>query len=179
VGRAAREGKAQSPWHPSPCCRRLRASGYRLGRDDRLRARRCTPRRPGTHQSRRRRATVRLTTYGEQPPTPDLREVADQLARRPDAARERPRPLRVGNTTRSRDVPQDRVHECFPLVSCAHRDHIRLSSLPESVPGCQECLASGDPWLHLRICLECGHVGCCDESPNRHTPRTRTRHDTH
>jgi uncharacterized UBP type Zn finger protein len=40
--------------------------------------------------------------------------------------------------------------------------------LPASVAGCQECLASGDPWLHLRICLECGHVGCCDESPNRH-----------
>jgi uncharacterized UBP type Zn finger protein len=36
------------------------------------------------------------------------------------------------------------------------------------VAGCEGCLASGDGWLHLRICLECGRVGCCDDSPNRH-----------
>jgi uncharacterized UBP type Zn finger protein len=34
--------------------------------------------------------------------------------------------------------------------------------------GCEECMKSGDKWLHLRMCLECGHVGCCDSSPNRH-----------
>jgi uncharacterized UBP type Zn finger protein len=34
--------------------------------------------------------------------------------------------------------------------------------------GCEECLASGDSWVHLRMCLICGHVGCCDESDNRH-----------
>ena len=43
-----------------------------------------------------------------------------------------------------------------------------LLELPESVDGCPDCLAVGDPWLHLRICLECGKVGCCDDSPNRH-----------
>jgi uncharacterized UBP type Zn finger protein len=50
--------------------------------------------------------------------------------------------------------------------------------LPESVQGCEECLAAGEPWLHLRICLECGHVGCCDDSPNRHatTHANATRH---
>ena len=37
--------------------------------------------------------------------------------------------------------------------------------------GCEECLASGDPWLHLRLCRTCGHVGCCDESLNRHASR--------
>ncbi|MGH9287233.1 MAG: UBP-type zinc finger domain-containing protein [Acidimicrobiales bacterium] len=36
------------------------------------------------------------------------------------------------------------------------------------VAGCEDCLRAGDKWLHLRICLECGHVGCCDDSPNRH-----------
>jgi hypothetical protein len=36
------------------------------------------------------------------------------------------------------------------------------------VDGCQDCLPLGEPWLHLRICLTCGHVGCCDDSPNRH-----------
>jgi uncharacterized UBP type Zn finger protein len=53
-------------------------------------------------------------------------------------------------------------------VSCSHLDQVKLSVLPESVDGCEECLVAGDPWLHLRICLECGHVGCCDDSPNRH-----------
>ena len=34
--------------------------------------------------------------------------------------------------------------------------------------GCEECLAAGDTWIHLRLCLTCGHVGCCDSSPHRH-----------
>jgi thioredoxin reductase (NADPH) len=37
-----------------------------------------------------------------------------------------------------------------------------------SSEGCQECLARGDGWVHLRLCMTCGHVGCCDSSPNRH-----------
>jgi uncharacterized UBP type Zn finger protein len=53
-------------------------------------------------------------------------------------------------------------------ASCAHLDEVRVTELPESVAGCEDCLRTGDPWLHLRICLECGHVGCCDSSPNRH-----------
>jgi uncharacterized UBP type Zn finger protein len=51
---------------------------------------------------------------------------------------------------------------------CTHLDHVQITALPESVPGCEDCLATGGQWLHLRICLECGHVGCCDDSPNRH-----------
>jgi uncharacterized UBP type Zn finger protein len=54
------------------------------------------------------------------------------------------------------------------MASCTHLDHVKVMQLPESVDGCEDCLASGDPWLHLRICLECGKVGCCDSSPNRH-----------
>ncbi len=54
------------------------------------------------------------------------------------------------------------------MPSCDHLDRVAITQLPESVAGCEECLASGDPWLHLRICLECGKVGCCDDSPNRH-----------
>ena len=53
-------------------------------------------------------------------------------------------------------------------VACSHLDHVLVTELPESVDGCAECLAEGTPWLHLRICLECGHVGCCDDSPMRH-----------
>jgi uncharacterized UBP type Zn finger protein len=54
------------------------------------------------------------------------------------------------------------------MVSCTHLDRVQIMELPESVDGCEDCLATGDKWLHLRICLECGHVGCCDDSPNHH-----------
>jgi uncharacterized UBP type Zn finger protein len=57
------------------------------------------------------------------------------------------------------------------MPSCDHLDHVLITELPESVAGCVDCLATGDPWLHLRICLECGKVGCCDSSPNRHASR--------
>jgi uncharacterized UBP type Zn finger protein len=51
---------------------------------------------------------------------------------------------------------------------CTHLDSIELTELPEEVAGCEECLAAGGVWLHLRICLTCGHVGCCDDSPSKH-----------
>ena len=51
---------------------------------------------------------------------------------------------------------------------CTHLDQIEVFELPASVDGCEDCLRTGDKWLHLRICLTCGHVGCCDSSPNRH-----------
>ena len=40
--------------------------------------------------------------------------------------------------------------------------------VPQTPEGCAECLALGAPWVHLRLCLSCGHVGCCDSSPLRH-----------
>jgi uncharacterized UBP type Zn finger protein len=52
--------------------------------------------------------------------------------------------------------------------TCTHLDQIAITHLPESVPGCEDCLAAGGVWLHLRLCLSCGHVGCCDDSPNKH-----------
>jgi hypothetical protein len=51
---------------------------------------------------------------------------------------------------------------------CTHLDQITVRELPESVDGCADCLTDGGVWLHLRICLACGHVGCCDDSPNQH-----------
>jgi uncharacterized UBP type Zn finger protein len=53
-------------------------------------------------------------------------------------------------------------------MQCSHLDQVEIRELPESVAGCKDCLRSGGRWLHLRICLSCGHVGCCDSSPNRH-----------
>ena len=57
------------------------------------------------------------------------------------------------------------------MTACAHLDHVHVTDLPERVDGCAECLATGGLWLHLRICLECGQVGCCDDSPNRHATK--------
>ncbi|MGK5556405.1 UBP-type zinc finger domain-containing protein [Actinomadura kijaniata] len=59
-------------------------------------------------------------------------------------------------------------------------DHVK--NLPDAVPeprtpqGCEECLRDGTRWVHLRLCLTCGHVGCCDSSPQRHA--TRHFHDS-
>ena len=49
---------------------------------------------------------------------------------------------------------------------CTHVDNIR--KVQPSADGCEVCLKIGSGWLHLRLCRECGHVGCCDSSPNRH-----------
>jgi len=54
------------------------------------------------------------------------------------------------------------------VAACAHLNMIEVTELPQSVGGCEDCLRVGGIWLHLRICLTCGHVGCCDDSPNRH-----------
>jgi len=54
------------------------------------------------------------------------------------------------------------------MAICTHLDEIKILQLPDSVAGCEDCLREGGVWLHLRICLTCGHVGCCDNSPNRH-----------
>lgn len=52
--------------------------------------------------------------------------------------------------------------------ACSHLDSIEILDLPGEVAGCEECLAAGDTWLHLRMCQSRGHVGCCDNSPGRH-----------
>jgi uncharacterized UBP type Zn finger protein len=56
-------------------------------------------------------------------------------------------------------------------MACTHRDQIQLEIPPDSDKEgvvCAECVAMGARWVHLRICLGCGQVGCCDSSPNRH-----------
>lgn len=51
-------------------------------------------------------------------------------------------------------------------TQCTHLDQIR--KVTPSAPGCEDCLKTGDEWIHLRLCLLCGHVGCCDSSKNKH-----------
>ena len=50
---------------------------------------------------------------------------------------------------------------------CTHMDQIREVT-PNSPDSCPTCVEMGDPWVHLRICLVCGNVGCCDNSKNKH-----------
>ena len=52
---------------------------------------------------------------------------------------------------------------------CTHLDHIH--DVQPSAQGCEDCLKIGGQWVHLRICKECGHVGCCDSSPNKHATK--------
>ena len=53
------------------------------------------------------------------------------------------------------------------MASCTHLEEINLKIKP-SAAGCEDCLQIGDSWIHLRTCLICGHVGCCDSSRNKH-----------
>ncbi|TNY35068.1 ubiquitin carboxyl-terminal hydrolase 14 [Thermomonospora catenispora] len=58
------------------------------------------------------------------------------------------------------------------MTTCEHVGELpRPEPEPMTPQGCQECLAEGTRWVHLRLCLSCGHVGCCDSSPRRHASR--------
>jgi uncharacterized UBP type Zn finger protein len=56
------------------------------------------------------------------------------------------------------------------MANCTHLDQITVAR-PEQFEGCEDCLASGGRWVHLRVCRSCGKVGCCDSSPNRHATK--------
>ncbi len=59
---------------------------------------------------------------------------------------------------------------------CKHISSIK--DVTASGDGCVECLRTGDTWVHLRLCMDCGHVGCCDDSKNRHATKHfhKTKH---
>ncbi len=64
---------------------------------------------------------------------------------------------------------------------CGHLNQLtrpRHDPVTPRAHGCQECLERGTSWVHLRLCMACGHVGCCDDSPSRHATRHfhRTQH---
>jgi len=54
-------------------------------------------------------------------------------------------------------------------LKCTHLDQIQ--DVTPGTAGCEECLKTGDSWLHLRLCRTCGHVGCCDQSKNKHATK--------
>jgi uncharacterized UBP type Zn finger protein len=53
------------------------------------------------------------------------------------------------------------------MPACNHLDTV-VMPVPDHVAGCEECLKTGDTWVHLRLCRQCGKIGCCDSSPNKH-----------
>lgn len=55
------------------------------------------------------------------------------------------------------------------MSRCTHQDQIQVVMAEQL--GCEECLAMGDTWVHLRLCMTCGQVGCCDSSKNRHATK--------
>jgi len=55
------------------------------------------------------------------------------------------------------------------MKECTHLDQMR--DVKPRTPGCEECLKTGDSWVELRMCLTCGHVGCCDSSKNHHATK--------
>ncbi len=54
-------------------------------------------------------------------------------------------------------------------IECSHHDQFR--EVTPSASGCEACLQTGDEWVHLRMCMTCGHVGCCDNSKNKHATK--------
>jgi uncharacterized UBP type Zn finger protein len=61
---------------------------------------------------------------------------------------------------------------------CEHVGETTIRHVRRPAPGCEECLKMHGRWVHLRECLTCGHIGCCDSSPNRHATKHfhATRH---
>jgi len=61
-------------------------------------------------------------------------------------------------------------------TQCAHLDQIKIEKTDKHV--CEECFKIGDTWVHLRLCLSCGYVGCCDSSKNKHATKhfRKTKH---
>jgi uncharacterized UBP type Zn finger protein len=55
------------------------------------------------------------------------------------------------------------------MADCTHLNSIKMTDTKTHV--CPECVKLGDTWVHLRMCLECGNVGCCDSSKNKHATK--------
>ncbi|MEU4193923.1 Na+/H+ antiporter [Kribbella sp. NPDC026611] len=95
--------------------------------------------------------------------------VADEVLQRAQSA------LDIEESILDRDEDDDvggRSEDLRPKTTpggaCEHLDQAPIVVTPKTPDGCEECLADGGTWVHLRLCLGCGHVGCCDSSPAKH-----------
>ena len=123
------------------------------------RRRRLHPHRRGGEHGQPARDRRSRRVRGRRRPLRVDQALRHRRRRRSDGGPVRPRPPRPHRHRRRSDMSN---------VVCTHLDEIAVRELPASVDGCEDCLRTGGKWLHLRICLTCGHVGCCDDSPNRH-----------
>jgi uncharacterized UBP type Zn finger protein len=71
---------------------------------------------------------------------------------------------RTGQARFSAPIPEVRMED-----ECSHIDQVRITE--SNVKVCQDCVKTGDTWVHLRLCMICGHVGCCDQSKNWHATK--------
>ncbi len=76
-------------------------------------------------------------------------------------------------------VERELVARIDRVEDCDHLKEAPISVRPNTPEGCEECLRDGTHWVHLRLCLTCGHVGCCDSSPERHADRHFQEADHH
>jgi len=83
------------------------------------------------------------------------------------------RPALVNGAPTARRRRAGRIRRMSAL-ECGHLDQIAVTELPGAIDGCEECLKIGSRWVHLRMCMTCGKIGCCDQSPNRHARRHAT-----
>jgi CPA2 family monovalent cation:H+ antiporter-2 len=101
---------------------------------------------------------------GEEPPV--ICRITEETLKSPRTTAREKMPAN-GPAARAIDTEQTIIFTpTVPDKVCSHLDQIR--PVMPSARGCEECLKSGDKWVHLRLCLTCGHVGCCDSSPNKH-----------
>jgi uncharacterized UBP type Zn finger protein len=67
------------------------------------------------------------------------------------------------------EADQRRTEGAHMSQECSHLAHPKVTSTKKHV--CEDCVKTGDSWVHLRLCMECGHVGCCDSSKNKHATK--------
>ncbi|MGK2937594.1 MAG: cation:proton antiporter domain-containing protein [Solirubrobacteraceae bacterium] len=107
------------------------------------------------------------------------RELGDALMEAKQVAQYHghPAPPRVVRSTSAAAVDTEASIEVeLGAAACEHIGE--TASVVPQTAGCEQCLRLGDSWVHLRVCLTCGHVGCCDSSPNRHA-RAHHKHEGH
>src|SRR6266478_8788485 len=84
-------------------------------------------------------------------------------------ARPRCKPAGGASIPFDSDLWIDEPEDAAMPARCAHLNSVKTAA--PNTDGCEECLATGDTWVHLRLCRACGHVGCCDNSKNKHATK--------
>lgn len=62
-------------------------------------------------------------------------------------------------------------------MTCDHQHMITITEPEATIPECLDCVDKGDSWVHLRMCMTCGYIGCCDSSKNKHARKHYLRND--